>query len=79
MPHQAYGVNILIDSACCDGGRTGKRFDREPVRFEIGEPHGLMQPKSQFVAGQAQLNWFRDPLPPWLAHRDPPAFQFFMK
>ena len=30
----------------------------------IGEPHGLMQMTSQFVAGQAQLEWFRDYLMP---------------
>lgn len=30
----------------------------------IGEPHGLMQMTSQFVAGQAQLEWFRDYLLP---------------
>lgn len=26
----------------------------------IGEPHGLYQPTSQFVAGQAQIEWFRN-------------------
>jgi pimeloyl-ACP methyl ester carboxylesterase len=26
----------------------------------IGEPHGLYQPTSQFVAGQAQIGWFRN-------------------
>lgn len=30
----------------------------------IGEPHGLQQTMSQFVAGQAQLEWFRDYLLP---------------
>ena len=30
----------------------------------IGEPHGLVLKTSQFVAGQAQLEWFRDYLMP---------------